>query len=471
MLFTAPVSRRALVMYKIARTQIAILATSLVWTILFRQGATLPLALTHVVSYWVVLSTLNLNRLGVALIRSSSGEHGLAGARRHWVPIAVSATVLAMVVVPIVTVRGQLAASRMVGIGDILAGALASTSASLALLPFQLLLAPLGAAPGIAWLEAIAPALLILILMALWVLHTDAAFEEAATEASARQAQRLAALRARRGGGIVAPVVSVKRTLPLAPTGAPAMALVWKNAMWIIRTGQLRGLLAPPAIAFACIALFAPRWNVAAISIALVSLGIALVMLIFGPMSMRNDLRSELLNLSLLKTLPLRGRDIVLAEVASSATPIALTQYLLALAALLSIGFLDQEVLRPGTRLALAVGAPLVLLGMNGAVFMSHNALALLFPGWVKLGATGATGIETMGMGMMTVLIVLVMLALMLIAPVIAGAIIWALFRARLDLALLVGGIVCGLVLVGESVLFAASLGGSLERVEPMHVG
>jgi hypothetical protein len=471
MLLTAPVSRRALVTYKIARTQLAILTTSIVWTIIFRQGSTPALALTHVVSYWVFLSTLNLNRLGVALIRSSSGAHGLRGAGRHWLPIALFTVVVAMVVVPIFGVRGQLAASRMHGVGDILAGALASTSASVALFPFQLLLAPLGAAPGLAWLGAIVPALLMLVLMAIWVLHTDAAFEEAASEASTRHARKLEAMRARRGGAIVAPTISAKRTIPLAPTGAPAMALVWKNALWLVRTGELRGLLLPPAIAFLCIALFARHSTTAAMIVAVVSLVIALVLLIFGPLSMRNDLRSELLHLSLLKTLPLRGRDIVLAEVSSSALPVTIMQYLLVLAALLAFGFTDSGATSSTTRTALALAAPVLLLGLDGAVFMIHNALALLFPGWVKLGATGATGIETIGMGMMTMLIVLVMLALMLVAPAVAGAIVWALLRAHLDLALFVGGIVAGLVLIGESVLLAFSLGGALDRVEPMQVG
>jgi ABC-2 type transport system permease protein len=471
MLFTAPVSRRALVTYKIARTQLAILTTSLVWTLLFRQGATLPLALTHTLSYWVLLSTLNLNRLGVALIRASGGEHGLRGARRHWLPITVVVAAIAMIAIPLAAVRGQLAASRMHGMADVLTGALGSTSASLALLPFRLLVAPLGATPGREWLDAIVPALLILVLMAIWVLHTDAAFEEAASDASTRQAQRLAAMRARRGGAVQAPVISVRRALPLAPTGVPVVALVWKNAMWLIRTGQLRGLIAPPAIAFLCIALFAVRSEGWAIAIAAVSLVIAFAMLLFGPMSMRNDLRSELQHLSLLKILPLRGRDVVLAEVASSAVPIALTQYLLLLAALVSLGLAHKDTLEAPTRIALAIGAPLLLLGLNGAMFMIHNALALLFPGWVKLGATGASGVETMGVGMMTMLIVLVMMTLMLIAPAIAGAVVWVLFRTRLDLALLVGGIVCGLLLIGESLLLGVSLGGSLERVEPMHVG
>jgi hypothetical protein len=198
---------------------------------------------------------------------------------------------------------------------------------------------------------------------------------------------------------------------------------------------------------------------------------IAFAMLIFGPMSMRNDLRSELQHLSLLKVLPLRGRDVVLAEVASSAVPIATTQYLLVLAALVSLGFVHEKTLASPTRIVVAVGAPILLLGLNGAMFMIHNALALLFPGWVKLGATGASGVETIGVGMMTMLIVLVMLVLMLIAPVFVGALVWALLRTHPDLALLLGGIASGLVLIGESVLFAFSLGGSLERVEPMHVG
>jgi ABC-2 type transport system permease protein len=470
MLFSAPVSRRALVLYKLARTQLTILTTSILWVVLLRQGPSLAPALTHVVGLWVALSTLNLNRLGVALIRSSGGAHGLRGARRHWMAIAATAAVIAMVVVPLIGVRGQLRASRMHGVGDILRGALDSTSASLALLPFRLLLAPIGAAPGLAWLEAIVPALLIMALMTVWVLHTDAAFEEAASEASTRQAQRLAAMRARSGGTVVGPVIVSKRAIPLAPTGPPAVALVWKNLMWIIRTGQLRGLLAPPAIAFLCIALFASRSIPWAIGIIAVTLVIAFVLLLFGPMTMRNDLRSELLRLSVLKTLPLRGRDIVIAEVTSSAVPVAVTQYLLVLAALVSIGFVKQAPLAGSTRLALALAAPLLLLGLNGAMFMIHNALALLFPGWMKLGATGASGIETMGMGMLTMLIVLLGFALLLIAPVIAGTIAWLLFRTRLDLALLVGGVATGLLLLGESVLLALVLGGSLERVEPMQV-
>jgi len=205
--------------------------------------------------------------------------------------------------------------------------------------------------------------------------------------------------------------------------------------------------------------------------IAVVSSVIALVLLVFGPMSMRNDLRSELLHLSLLKTLPLRGRDIVLAEVSSSVLPVAIMEYLLVLAALVSLGYANSTAMTPPIRFALALAAPVLLLGLSGAVFTIHNALALFFPGWVKLGATGATGIETIGMGMMTMLIVLVMLALMLVVPVIAAGIAWSVLRYQPSSALFASGLVAGLLLLAESVLLSLVLGGALDRIEPMQVG
>jgi hypothetical protein len=197
---------------------------------------------------------------------------------------------------------------------------------------------------------------------------------------------------------------------------------------------------------------------------------LGVVMLLIGPISMRNDLRSELQHLSLLKTLPLRGRDVVLAEVASGALPLALMQYLLGVVALLSLSFFNEAHLSAGVQVALVLGAPVLLVGMNAAVFMIHNAVALLFPGWVRLGAGGGGGIETLGLGMITLALALVMLAVLLIVPGGAAAIVVAVLRARLGLALFLAGTVAGALLLVEATLCAWALGGSLERVEPMAV-
>jgi ABC-2 type transport system permease protein len=112
MLFTAPVSRRTLVLYRIARTQLRILLTSLVWTLVFRETSSLGTAVTHALGYWVLLSTLNVHRLGVALVHASGGQHGLRGTRRHWIAIAVFMAIMAMVVVPVSAAWGRSADGR-----------------------------------------------------------------------------------------------------------------------------------------------------------------------------------------------------------------------------------------------------------------------------------------------------------------------------------------------------------------------
>lgn len=471
LLFTAPVTRRDLVLYKIARTQIPIVTTSLVWTLILRRSPTLPSALTHVVAYWVLLSTMNLNRLGVAIIRASGEEGGVRGARKHWLSIALAAAILLMVAVPLAAAAPAIrAAADLSARTDLVLAAIQSSSAHWALLPFRVLLAPLAAAPGWAFAAALAPALALLGAMLLWVLATNSAFEEAAIAASARLAQRVELMRSRRAG-VATAVPKRTRAIPLAPTGAPAVALLWKNAMWALRTGQLRSLLMPPGAALLLVAILAPRSEIAAVLIALGCGFLALAMLIVGPLTMRNDLRSELLHLSLLKTFPLRGRDVVLAEVASSALPLALLQYLLGLVALASLAFAKDATLPPGVRLALVLGAPVLLVGLNCVASLIHNGLALLFPGWVRLGPGSAGGgIETLGLGMISMAAALIVLVLMLLVPGLVAAIIVALLRQQLAIAVLLGGLAGGALLLGEVTLGSWALGGSLDRVEPMSV-
>ncbi|MDB4880685.1 MAG: hypothetical protein JWL60_2131 [Gemmatimonadetes bacterium] len=471
MLFAAPVSRRALVLYRIARTQLAILTTSIVWTFVFRQGGTVALAVTHLLAYWALLSTLNLNRLGVALVQSSGSAHGLRGLRRTWVPIALVVTALGTMAAALAAawpaIAGAGSASAAV---DAAAASLHSGPARWVLLPFRLLSAPLTARPGLPWLMAMGPAMLMLLGMAAWVLRTDAAFEESAAEASAAQARRVDALRSRRGA-VTAAVTNRSRSIPLAPLGPPAVALLWKNAMWIMRTGQLRGLLAPPLIAALGLAAGGARSPKVAVFVGIASVVLAGVMLLLGPMSMRNDLRSELLHLSVLKTYPLRGRDVVLAEVGSSALPIAAMQYLLLLVGIAALGLARMPAVPPPSlRWAVALSLPLLLAALNGAVFMIHNGIALLLPGWSRLGPAAGAGVETLGLGMITIFFSVVVFLLLLAGPGVGAAVVVALLRERPALAVAAGLTTAGVLLLGEMVLCARLLGRALDRVEPMAV-
>jgi hypothetical protein len=195
------------------------------------------------------------------------------------------------------------------------------------------------------------------------------------------------------------------------------------------------------------------------------------VMLLLGPMSMRNDLRSELLHLSVLKTYPLRGRDVVLAEVGSSALPIAAMQYLLLLVGIAALGLARMPAVPPPSlRWAVALSLPLLLAALNGAVFMIHNGIALLLPGWSRLGPAAGAGVETLGLGMITIFFSVVVFLLLLAGPGVGAAVVVALLRERPALAVAAGLTTAGVLLLGEMVLCARLLGRALDRVEPMAV-
>jgi ABC-2 type transport system permease protein len=321
-----------------------------------------------------------------------------------------------------------------------------------------------------AWLATIGPALLLLVLHVVWVLRTDTAFEEAAATASTAQAERLENLRTR---GLNAASLTPKRaklTLPLSPTGWPAGALVWKNVLWLVRTGQIRGILLFPGLAAVVAVAFAGRSVVAEMLVVILCLSVATMILVFGPATMRNDLRGELRRLPLLKTMPLSGRDILVAEVASSATPTAVMQYLLVAVAVVAMSFTGKDPLTPGMRTGVLIGAPVFLLGLSLANFTIHNGLALLFPGWVKVGESGAAGVEAMGQMMLTSVLTFTMLALLLVVPAIVGAVVYVTIMWPPLVATASTAIAAGLALAAESWLVMTLLGSSLEKLEPQQV-
>jgi len=82
MLFSAPVSRRTLILYKLGKSQLAVLVSSIIWVILLRRPDQGLEAITRVFGFWVLMSTISFHRLGVALIRESQKQHGVAGWRR-----------------------------------------------------------------------------------------------------------------------------------------------------------------------------------------------------------------------------------------------------------------------------------------------------------------------------------------------------------------------------------------------------
>ncbi len=467
MLFTAPISRRGLIVYKLARAQASVLTTSLIWFVLFHREGT---GVTRLVGSWLFLTTFSLHRLGVALLRASQAEHGVRGLRRRWLPAAVFGAAVTIVASALIMARGRLLAAEGLGIGQVVVAEFAAPPLRWVLYPFRVAVAPMFAPGGTAWLAAVVPALILFALHVVWVLRSDSAFEEAAVEASAAYARRAQALRMRGASGGVVNVKAARRTLPLAPTGAPAVALLWKNVLWLTRTGQLRGLLGFPAAALAACLVFAGRSSNAEMLVVAVCLVVSGVTVVFGPSTMRNDLRSELRRLPMLKTMPLQGREIMLAEVASSALPTALMQLLMVSVALLALSFIPEQPVPVDVRIGLLLMAPVLLTGLSLANFTIHNGMALLFPAWVRLGATGGAGVEQIGQMMLTSIITLTLLAALCVAPALLAAGVYFTLNWPPLFAAAGAGIAAGAVFGLESWGLMNVLGRVLDRTEPMQV-
>ncbi len=468
LLFAAPVSRRGLVLYKIVRSQAAVLTTSLIWFLIFRRGG----GIERPLSYWVALSILNTHRLGIALIRSSSAAHGLSSAKRNWPVVVVFVAAFSIVAAGVVSAWPALMEAHDVStIFETLIHVASTAPVSWVLYPFHLAVAPAFAPHGVAWAGAMLMALGVLGAHVAWVLWTDANFEEAAAEASAKHAVRLAAMRARGASAVKLSARDKRRTVPLRATGAPWVAIVWKNYLYLQRVGMLRTMIGFPLVLAAIAVVFAGRSEITEVMVTATSLAVVMVIAIFGPMSMRSDLRGELARLPLLKTMPLRGREIVLAEIAGTSVPTAIMQYLLILSGMLALSLMPDKAPSMAIRIGVLIGAPVLLLGLNLANFTIHNGMALLFPAWVRTGEAGTAGVETIGQGMLTIIITVFLLSVLLLVPVAVGAFTYFYWRSLPLVALVFTGMIGGAILAGESYGLMHLLGGSLERLEPSQVG
>jgi ABC-2 type transport system permease protein len=436
LLFPAPLRRRTLVLYKIGRSQLALLISALLITVLARRaGSPLPSVL-RVVSLWVLFCTIALHQMAAALVRAGAAQRG-RGLRRNIVPLVVVGS--GLVLLAWIALRAWPGAR---GIGDLPAAlgrvsmAFRSPPASDLLAPFRLALAPSYAETAHVWLVALGPALALLAIHVIWVLRADYVFEDAAVEASARRAAHLAALRARAAGAAVPtprmvdtisgsmaavrldrPPPSLVRPrhtpFPLDPTGDPAVALLWKNIIALVRGTRLRTVLLVSVI-LGTTMLAARELGVPTPSgrgggfvlLGTMAFVAAILLIVLGPLAVRNDLRQDLLHIDMLRTYPLRGSVLVFAEIASSTLVLTLIQWMLlgvsyvflanapADAGIEPLSLVSATF--PGNLTTLAI-AIVVLPVINGASFFVQNAAALLFPDWVRLGTGSVGGLEVIG--------------------------------------------------------------------------
>ena len=468
-LFTAPVTRRELVHYKLWQSQIAILIGSAIATLFMRPGS-LAGGWTLMAGLWVVLMTVRLHLMGVALRRVSLVAHGGRGLSRQWLPLAVVMAGIGVLAATLINAWPSLSAMTDGGAVFAELQRLAGEGAAAVVLwPFRALVR-LPAAPSAAdfW-SALPAALAILVVNYVWVLRSDAAFEEASAEHAEQQASRRRGPRAAVKGSAATPFT-------LAPDGPPETAILWKNLILVGRYVSLRTLLRllPLLVVFGVVARGIGGGGVAAFGGAMAML-LAAITVLLGPQMMRNDLRQDLARLPLLKTWPIRGAAIIRGQVLAPTVVVTAVAWLL----LLTAGFLGAG-LTQGSREASAFAAHRVsyvaaAFVLAPAIILSQvvvqNGLAVLFPAWVAVGAARAQGIDAMGQRMLLLWGMLLALVVSLVPGIIlAGALALAAYLLIGTILILAPALIVSVVVLAECWLAIEGLGRVLDRTDPSAV-
>jgi hypothetical protein len=461
LLFPSPVSRRALLHYKLLRGLLGTAVGALLATLLVGRVAGGAPVLFFLGSS-LALGTLYLHATAASFTRTRLAAWGGRGVAVRWGAVALGLSAVALAVLAALRehpfpedVDSSRALRRWVE------AVVASPGLGAVLWPGRVLVGPALARDVGDFLRALPPVLGLLAAHYAWALWAEVPFEETAVERALRASGRRA-----RGG-----TPTLRRPpFRLGARGRPEVALVWKNLiarkrmaggaamflLFVVLGGVLAALMGDAR-------LFTDTRRV----VGPLALTLAVLLTVAGPSAFRMDLRMDLPKLDLLRALPLTGRQVVGAELAASALSVGGFQLvLLGVALVMGPG---AESARLGAwwwpgGLALAVLLPAVSL----AGLFVQNAAVVLLPAWVPAD-TGerARGLEAMGQRLLTLVGSLVVtLVGLLPAAALALGVGLPLTPVLGAWALPLAALAAAGVLVGEVWLGVVALGRAFERLD-----
>jgi len=463
-LFPAPVSHRELLLHRLVRSQVGSLITAILMGIVLAPTAgvgRLPVAL----GMWALFVTIRVYFAGVALTRGQFASPRPSARLAAWIPVGL---LTAGAIILAAAIRRQVMLQPVASASDLmvrLAGATASGWPSVVLWPFTAVLRPQLATSVASFVQAMAGSLAVLAVVMVWMLANDAAFAVAAGEPAE---QRAGDARSRK------PAVRVRQIgPPLALSGRAEWAILWKNAMQTFRAVNVSmKRIVGPAVAVlvgmsgAAAGMAANQTRGPAGFIAAAGFVVAATAVVFGPLLMRLDLRSDFEHLDLLKTWPLRPADLIRGEMA---WPTAFVTAI-AWAGILCTALFSGPAM-PATRFAnrwvFALSAGFAAPALIAAQYTVQNALALFFPAWVSLGNQRTRGIDAMGQRLIMLAAILLVLVLFAVPGAIAGGVVWFVLRAFIGAAAYVPAAVLFAGVVLTEVLVATELlGPAFERMD-----
>jgi ABC-2 type transport system permease protein len=397
-LFTAPLSRWRILLYKLIRSQPGMLIGVFV-------GVMVGIPATGVFGIWAVYTAVMVYMMFVALAREHLRERG--------VPVVVPALIALLTAIWMIWFiihHPALSGPRE-----------ARTFSDPALQPLLLvprfLAATLYARDAASILGHI-----VVVLMASAGLFVVAArlrvnFNDLVITASQRAA--------RWKGSFARPEsrVGFRRVGPLfrLRSGAlPEAAIIWKNTIAVVRIAGPTILLILGFFAFFVVmGRVSEIWLAAALPMCATA---TCLFPLVGAMMIRQDFRMDVMRLDVIKTYPLAGMRLVAAEIAAPAAFASLIQLLLLAGLGILLANQTSFPTPPFWPQALLI-AFLFTIPVHTIQFVIGNAVPLVYPGWLAGSKDDQRGVAVLGQRVLTMLANVLLLAVALApAAVVAGA-------------------------------------------------
>jgi hypothetical protein len=380
LLFAAPFTRRELLIYKLAKTALALLLmsafVSLAMLMNFRSW---PAGFVGLV---LSLGMMQLVGMATALVGQLVTESAYTRARKV-ILLSLALVVLAGLAEVLRRAQGQ-------GFAEILASLQQSAIFRVLLAPFEVFTRAMFAER---WLPDLvgwaAGALAIDVGLLIVVLKLDADYIESAATISQKVYERMR--RTKQGGGIAMPVGprAGRLRVPQLPWLAGTGPIAWRQLLLAMRTSR-HMLITTAMILGMGIAMFAfspgaARGDGPAAALPGIGIGMVFYLTFIFTMQLPWAFRGDIDHIDLLKTLPLRPGVVAAGELAGGVLFLSAIQLLL---------FAALAVAAPASW-ALTLVAAAFSLPFNSLMMAVNNLLFLLYP--VRMPAGGTSDFQVMG--------------------------------------------------------------------------
>lgn len=396
LLLPAPISAGRVMDVKLLRLQATTLGNALLWTALTNGGQDWATIARRALSFWIVLTTLQLHRIAAARVRSAAAIHPVLRGIVGLLGIGMVASVPLFL-------TGALRDSAP-GLASLLTDLSGNPIARALLSPFMLVLRPLTAPDAMVWLARLGPALAILLLHYFWVRRLGPAMERVPDPLTSPSGAPL---------------------FQLAATGSSAAAFFWTHVTALVRRPTaVVALVAAVALLLLPMALRSSGHEEAAVFLGWMLLMWALLLLLVGPQFVRNDLRRDQGMLSMLRTLPVRGHEMILGAGGAAALVLSLGVVTLLLSGATATAGSAGPLLSAEHRGAWLLAAVLVIGPVSFAGILLQNAAVILLPAWSRMTARRGTA-TALGSNLANSALTILLLAVLAVVPLGLAWLVW----------------------------------------------